>query len=281
MDIIYMRRYLPVFIVFVFLLPMTGCATRSQMWELEERVEHLSEENTRLKQTLLSEGGVVMAQQDELGSELSRFAATQNAELYEMRTEIRRLSGGIEEIEYRLEQNVGGLKNHFAEELAAYDQRLSRLETYLGIDASEEAQASDEAPSSDEKREPEEMEAEELYNASRKLFDEGKYDPALDGFSMFLDRFPDASLADNSRFWIGEIYFAEKWYEKAIVEYQKVIDDYPEGNKVPAAYLKQGIAFSMLGENDNALYILKELVRKFPDQNEADIAKSKIAEMER
>lgn len=276
-----MRRYLPVFIILVFLLPMTGCATRSQMWDLEERVERLSEENERLRQTLLSEGGGVMAQQDELGSELSRFAATQSAELYEMRTEIRRLSGGIEEIEYKLEQNVGGLKSDFAKELAGYDRRLSRLETYLGLDASEEAQAPEEAASSDENRAPEEMEAEELYRASRKLFDEGKYDAALDGFSMFLERFPDSSLADNSRFWLGEIYFAEEWYEKAIVEYQKVIDDYPDGNKVPAAYLKQGMAFSKLGEKSNALYIFKELVRKFPDQNEADIAKSKIAEMER
>lgn len=276
-----MRRYLPVFIVLVFSLPMTGCATRSQVWELEERVERLSEENGKLRQTLLSEGGSVMAQQDELGSELSRFAATQNAELYEMRTEIRRLSGDIEEIEYRLEQTVGEMKSDVTEELADYDRRLSRLENYLGIDDSGEGPAAGEGESSEETRKPEDMDAEELYSASRKLFDKGKYDSSLDGFSMFLERFPDSSLADNSRFWIGEIYFAEKWYEKAIVEYQKVIDDYPDGNKVPAAYLKQGLSFSLLGENSNALYILKELVRKFPDENEADIARSKIAEMER
>ncbi len=274
-----MRRYLSVFIVFAFLLPIMGCATRGHVWELEERVESLSKENARLRQSL-SEGGGVMAQQDELGNELSRFAANQSAELYEMRTELRRLSGAVEEVEYRLEQDVGGLKNEFAEKLSAFDQRLSRMETYLGVDASEKEEKPDEAASSNG-REPEDMEAEELYSASRKSFDEGKYDSALDGFSMFLERFPDSSLADNSRFWIGEIYFSEEWYEKAIVEYQKVIDDYPDGNKVPAAYLKQGFAFSLLGENSNALYILKELIRKFPDQNEADIAKSKIAEMER
>ena len=49
---------------------------------------------------------------------------------------------------------------------------------------------------------------------------------------------PKSSNADNAQFWIGETYYKEKWYEKAILEYQKVIEKYPSGNKAPAALLK-------------------------------------------
>ena len=39
-----------------------------------------------------------------------------------------------------------------------------------------------------------------------------------------LKRFPQSDQADNAQFWIGETYYRENWYEKAILEYQKVIE---------------------------------------------------------
>jgi tol-pal system protein YbgF len=96
---------------------------------------------------------------------------------------------------------------------------------------------------------------------------------------LFLEKFSDSDRADNARFWIGEIYFAEQWYERAILEYEKVIKNYPDGNKVAGAYLKQGFSFEKIGENANARLILNELLEKFPDSNEAKIAKKKLANL--
>ena len=58
-----------------------------------------------------------------------------------------------------------------------------------------------------------------------------------------MEKYPKSNSADNAQFWIGEIYYREKWYEKAILEYQKVIENYPQGNKISAALLKQGLHF--------------------------------------
>jgi TolA-binding protein len=76
-------------------------------------------------------------------------------------------------------------------------------------------------------------------------------------------------------FWIGEIYYKEQWYQKAILEYQKVIENYPDGNKAPAAYFKQALAFEKLGEKDNSQLIISELLKKFPDSKEAELAKKR------
>ncbi|MFW6012065.1 MAG: tetratricopeptide repeat protein, partial [Desulfosalsimonas sp.] len=76
------------------------------------------------------------------------------------------------------------------------------------------------------------------------------------------------------------VYFAETWYEKAILEYEKVIKNYPEGNKAPGAYLKQGMAFYKLGENANARLIFQTLIQKYPDSEEAKIAKRQVVAMD-
>ena len=91
-----------------------------------------------------------------------------------------------------------------------------------------------------------------------------------------MKKFPQSDEADNAQFWIGETYYRENWYEKAILEYQKVIENFPKGNKVPAALLKQGMAFTELGDKENARLIFKELVDRFPRSTEAKIATQKL-----
>jgi tol-pal system protein YbgF len=88
--------------------------------------------------------------------------------------------------------------------------------------------------------------------------------------------YPKSKHADNAQFWIGEIYYREKWYEKAILEYQKVIEKYPKGNKVESSLLKQGLAFYNIGDRANARLILNVLIKKYPKSNEAKIAKRKL-----
>ena len=88
------------------------------------------------------------------------------------------------------------------------------------------------------------------------------YDESIQTFQELIKRYPLSKNADNAQFWIGEIYYREKWYEKAILEYQKVIEKYPEGNKAKDALLKQVYAFHNMGDNSSARLILKEMVIK-------------------
>jgi tol-pal system protein YbgF len=115
-----------------------------------------------------------------------------------------------------------------------------------------------------------------LYNDSKAMFDNGDPKSSREGFLKLLKDYPKSKMADNAQFWIGETYFKEKWYQKAILEYQKVIENYPKGSKVAAAYLKQGIAFTELGEKGNARLIFNQLIKKFPGSGEAAIAKKKL-----
>ncbi|HLU65041.1 MAG TPA: tetratricopeptide repeat protein, partial [Kofleriaceae bacterium] len=68
----------------------------------------------------------------------------------------------------------------------------------------------------------------------------GNHEYAAAGLRSFLDLHPRHDLADNAQYWLAESYYARKRYRLAIVEFQKVVDRYPRGNKVPDAMLKIG-----------------------------------------
>jgi tol-pal system protein YbgF len=90
--------------------------------------------------------------------------------------------------------------------------------------------------------------------------------------------YPKSDQCDNAYFWIGETYYREKSYEKAILEYQKIIDKYPNANKLPGALLKQGLAFKEIKDDINARLLLKQVISDFPDSEEAKIAGKQLKE---
>ena len=120
---------------------------------------------------------------------------------------------------------------------------------------------------------------EALYAAAYDLFKQGKYDKAREGFENFLKLYPNTEFSDNAQFWIGECYYFDKNYEKAIVEYDKVSKNFPEGNKVPYALLKQGLSFLKLGDKASAKLLLQQVVKDFPNTSQARIARTKLLEI--
>jgi tol-pal system protein YbgF len=158
-----------------------------------------------------------------------------------------------------------------------HDQRLSRIEEHLKLGPAVIA------PKTESKIKPETSakvaSEEELYNRAKLALDQGQTAQARRGFEELVQRYPNSPNADNAQFWIGETFYREKAYEKAILEYQKVIEKYPKGNKLPAALLKQGHAFLALGDKVNSRLIFEELLRKYPQSSEAKAASDKLKEI--
>ncbi|MCF8110348.1 MAG: tol-pal system protein YbgF [Desulfobacteraceae bacterium] len=280
------------FILAGFFFLGAGCATNRDVHNLNNRVSQLESELAKEKRALKS--SLEKLRQDfasdrAQGEDIRQLFASQDAQLDAFRSELQKLRGKIEETRYRIGKDLDKLKNDLdktgmkiaslSEKMDAYDKRISRLEKFLGIQEDTGLMSSQEGGTS-ERTDLGELGEDGLYKAAKQAFDEGDHETAVEGFELFLEKFPDSDMADNARFWIGEVFFAEKWYEKAILEYEKVIKNYPEANKVPGAYLKQGMAFHKLGENANARLILQTLIQKYPDSKEAEIAKRQIAAMD-
>ena len=119
---------------------------------------------------------------------------------------------------------------------------------------------------------------EAMYQAAYSDYLAGRYDLAKATFAEYLKRFPDTEVSDNAQYWIGECLYATGDFAGAIAEFEKVSQSYPKGDKVPAALLKTGIAYSRLKNQDEAKRYYKKVVQKFPRSDEARLARERLAQ---
>ncbi|MFQ5354786.1 MAG: tol-pal system protein YbgF, partial [Thermodesulfobacteriota bacterium] len=109
-----------------------------------------------------------------------------------------------------------------------------------------------------------------------QLTKDREYEKAKAAFKRYLALYPRSKLADHARYWLGEIYYTNGNWERAILEFDRVIKEYPGGDKVPAAILKEGFAFEKLGSKKEARLLLEKLTKKYPGTPEAKIAKERL-----
>lgn len=117
-----------------------------------------------------------------------------------------------------------------------------------------------------------------LYDASYQDLTQGKFDLARQGFTEFLRRYPESALADNAQYWIGESYYSQREYVRAVAEFAEVVEKYPAGDKVPASMLKRAYALISLSKRVEAKALLEKLVKQYPNTNEAELAKARLRE---
>ena len=268
----------------LFLMALSGCATRRDVTTIDSRLSEMemrdAEDRRRRDDFAKNREATEQA--------LRQQSATTRAQIDEIRDEMRVLTGRIEELEHSVRQQrpVSETSDKPPDDRLARleevgnqnSQRLSRIEQVLKLEpmvigSKTESRIKPEGPAT---KAPSET---ELYNKAKQAFDQGNMAAARKGFEDLILNYPNSQNADNAQFWIGETFFREKQYEKAILEYQKVIEKYPKGNKVPAALLKQGYAFQSLGDKVNSRLIFEELVRKHPNTSEAKAASDKLKEM--
>lgn len=273
----------PIILAVMVVASAVGCATRRDVTTIDSRLSEIELRDAEERR-----------RRDEIGKAreaneqaLRQMSASLRAQIDELRDEVRGLRGRLEELEHSLRQKPAsgetgerpreGQLTRLEDANAQLAQRLARVEEHLRLEPVPSA------PKVESKIKPESSakipSEEELYQRAKQAFDQGSPAQARRGFEELIQRYPNSANADNAQFWIGETFFREKAYEKAILEYQKVIERYPKGNKVPAALLKQGHAFLALGDKVNSRLLFEELVRKFPHSAEAKLASDKLKEI--
>jgi tol-pal system protein YbgF len=293
---------------------LLGCAHQEDVIILDQRLSKVEALGKKLDQktSSLEKKAVDLEKRDEssgkelkqsrayLSTKISEFEKNLGNEDIQLRTEYAKLNAGIEtlkddvqllrgrleESEFMLQERLNTAENadkgtqilfdKLSINLNQLEARLKYIEQYLNLESAGSRSASKELSQTAEKT----LSDQDRYVAAKQAFDQGDFEAARSDFESIIKDFPKSEHADNAQFWIGEIYYREKWYEKAILEYQKVIENYPKGNKVPASLLKQGFAFISLGDKANARLILKELSQKHPETNEGKIALQKLKELQ-
>lgn len=105
---------------------------------------------------------------------------------------------------------------------------------------------------------------EALYEQALAAYQAGKFQRASALFEAYYAQYPRHPLAENALYWTGECHYARKRYLKAIDTFKSVLQDYPDGGKVPDALLKTGYSYLALGDKTTGRRYLQEVIRQYP-----------------
>jgi len=119
--------------------------------------------------------------------------------------------------------------------------------------------------------------ANELATA-QKLFDKNKLDSAYTAFEAVAVG-SSSKDAVRARFMMGECLFKQKEYDKAIMQYQKIISQHSKDKLAPAAMLRQGISFEKLSDKQTAKVIYKKILKQHGSSSEAATAQARLSKL--
>jgi tol-pal system protein YbgF len=110
------------------------------------------------------------------------------------------------------------------------------------------------------------------YNQAYSVFTGGGYDRAIAEFQAIIQTYPNGSYADNAQYWIGEALLRKGDKQRAMQAFDGVVRIYPKGNKVPDALLKLAMTQYSLGNRTKAKEYYDYLIASYPGTNSANIA---------
>ncbi len=261
---------------------LSACASQKDLSYVQGEVSQLKQESTVIKQQ----------------------SAGSYSEMTQYREEVASLNGKIDELQYdyrtskkRLDMEDSLLVRK-ADDL---ENRIARIEQYLGIEStgkdkssvpkvlppppsssmssnssgSTSAQPKEEAPAATQGAvSPATGEA--LLSEGLIKMKRDDYAGARESFNAFMTGNPKSPKVADAQFFLAETYYNEKWYEKAILEYQTVIARYTKSPKRPAALYKQGLSFAKIGDEANAKARYKDVVNLYPQSPEAKLAQKNL-----
>lgn len=110
------------------------------------------------------------------------------------------------------------------------------------------------------------------YQKAFNLIKARRFDAAMQSLQAFVSQYSRSEYAGNAQYWLGELNFVKRNFKEAIVEFSKVLSQFPKSKKVQDAQLKQGFSYYELGDWQNARKSLTDVTRSLP-------ANSTIAKM--
>ncbi len=117
------------------------------------------------------------------------------------------------------------------------------------------------------------------YQQNFNLLKQGRYEDAINGFTNFIQQFPQSPLVPNAEFWMGEAHYQMSDFQGALVNYRAVVQGYPNSGKAQDAMLKIGYSQYEMQQYKAARKTLTGVIKQYPGTNVANLAKQRLERM--
>jgi tol-pal system protein YbgF len=260
-------------LTFSSFLPSPAFAASKEIIQLQTQVDQLQQQMTQMKQSFDERMGVmrnlleqntdaankVSSAIEGLQSSLNKQQTDRAAQVDQISGQIQALNDTMDELKVRLAK----LSKQF-EDMQSAQQSMAAQQAQV----QQQAQAMAQAPPPDV-----------LYNNALRDYNGGNNSVATQEFNDYVKFYPNTDLAGNAYFYLAEIEFKAADYQKAVTNYDLVLQNFPGGNKAAAAQLKKGFALIEMGKEDDGVQELKHVIQRYPRTNEATQARDKLRKM--
>ncbi len=196
----------------------------------------------------------------------SELLASQAAAIDELKTELARLTGRLEELERAQGQASKNEGTAQLEAVKKLETRLNELEQAQIETLENLKKVQTSSPAADP--------VSWLEQGKSRLIS-GDLEGAAESLSEYL-KSSKPRQAEEATFLRGEAYFGLKQYKKAIIDFSKFPERFQKSRKMPEALYKIGLSFDALGMREDARNFFQELIEKFPKTAEAKKAKGRV-----
>src|SRR5271157_803663 len=260
---------------FVLLLLVTiligpAQAANKDIIELQTQVQQLQQQMTAMTRSFDERMGVMRNllekntdAANKVSAAIGELQASVNKQQQDRSTQVDQISGQIQALNDTMDElkvRLAKLSKQF-EDMQAQQQSMAAQQAQ----AQQQAQAIAQAPPPDV-----------LYNNALRDYNGGKNDLAVQEFNDYIKFFPNTDLAGNCYFYLAEIEYKAGDYQKAVANYDLVLQTFPSGNKAASAQLKKGYALLELGKEDEGTQELKHVIQRYPRTTEATQARERL-----
>ena len=117
-----------------------------------------------------------------------------------------------------------------------------------------------------------------IYTEGMGALQSNELEIAIKSFSGLVALDANHDLADNAQYWLGECYYSQKEFKRAITEFEKVFT-FPNTNKGSDAQYKIALSFQYLGLIDKAKEQFQRLVDYHPGSEYYPKAKDALKQL--
>jgi tol-pal system protein YbgF len=95
---------------------------------------------------------------------------------------------------------------------------------------------------------------------------------AQESLIAFLVKFPNHAYSDKALYWLGEVFYAKREYQRALEQFEALSARFSSSEKMPDALLKIGMCYRRLGDVDKARGFFRRVNSQYPKSDAARIA---------
>lgn len=246
-------------------------AVSKEMIQLQTQVQALTDQMARMQQAFDERMGVMRNLIEQSTDSMNKLAANLDA----TQKAVQQQSG---DTQGRVDQLSGQIQA-LHDSLDELKVRLTKVSQQLDALSNSGQNLAPQASTPQPAQQPQAPPPDVLYDNALRDFNAGRYDLSAQQFNDYMKYYATTDLAGNAQFYLAEIEYRQGNFEQAARDYDKVLEQFPGGNKAPAAQLKKGYALLELGQREAGERELNSLIQRYPRSIEATQARDRLRKL--